>query len=228
MKKLVIIPAYNESESIENTIRSIIKDAPDFDYIVVNDCSRDSTEDILKSGGYSHISLPVNLGIGGAMQTGYRFAKDHNYDVAAQIDGDGQHDVRFLKDMLELLEKENADMVIGSRFIDKEGFQSTKIRRAGISYFTWLIRVLTGSVIHDPTSGMRLVNRSVIEMFADRYPSDYPEPESVVSLLRNGRKVLELPVVMRERQGGISSIRFSGSIYYMIKVTIAIMIERTR
>lgn len=228
MKKLIIIPAYNESENIENTVKDIQKKAPDFDYVIINDCSGDNTRQICEANGFNIVNLPVNLGIGGAVQTGYKYACRYGYDIAVQVDGDGQHDPAFLNEMAETLIKEDADMLIGSRFLEKEGFQSSKIRRVGISYFTWLIKLLTGKKITDPTSGLRMINRKLIEIFAESYPRDYPEPESVVHVIKLKKKVVEIPVVMRERQGGSSSIRFFSSIYYMIKVTIAILTEKMR
>ena len=228
MKKLIIIPAYNESENIENTVKDIQKKAPDFDYVIINDCSGDNTRQICEANGFNIVNLPVNLGIGGAVQTGYKYACRYGYDIAVQVDGDGQHAPAFLNEMAETLIKEDADMLIGSRFLEKEGFQSSKIRRVGISYFTWLIKLLTGKKITDPTSGLRMINRKLIEIFAESYPRDYPEPESVVHVIKLKKKVVEIPVVMRERQGGSSSIRFFSSIYYMIKVTIAILTEKMR
>lgn len=228
MKKLVIIPAYNESESIEKTIRDIINKAPGFDYVIVNDCSTDSTLEICRENQFNVLNLPINLGIGGAVQTGYLYAKEKGYDIAVQVDGDGQHDAAFLENMADKLESENADMVIGSRFISKEGFQSSLARRIGIKYFSMLIKTLTGEVITDPTSGLRMIGRKGIEMFAADYPKDYPEPESTVAMLCRGMKVIEMPVIMKERQGGVSSIRFHKTLYYMIKVTLAILVERIR
>lgn len=228
MKKLIIIPAYNESENIENTVRDIQKKAPDFDYVIINDCSGDKTREVCEANNFNIVNLPVNLGIGGAVQTGYKYACKYGYDIAVQVDGDGQHDPAFLNEMADTLIKEDADMLIGSRFLEKEGFQSSKIRRVGISYFTWLIKILTGKKITDPTSGLRMINRKLIEIFAESYPRDYPEPESVVHVIKLKKKVVEIPVVMRERQGGSSSIRFFSSIYYMIKVTIAILTEKMR
>lgn len=224
-KKLVIIPAYNEQESIEGTIQDILDHAPEFDFIVVNDCSRDHTAEILEKHGYPYLNLPINLGIGGAVQTGYLYALEKGYEIAVQFDGDGQHDACALSVMAAQLEAQHADMVIGSRYIEKQGFQSTKARRIGIAYFTRLIKLLTGKVITDPTSGFRMVNRETIRIFARNYPRDYPEPESVVHLLKEKKKVIEVPVVMRGRQGGVSSIRMKRSIYYMIKVSLAIVIE---
>ena len=228
MKKLIIIPAYNEQESIKKTVEDIMEKAPHFDYIVINDCSTDKTKEICETEEFNVIHLPVNLGIGGAVQTGYLYAARNGYDIAVQVDGDGQHDPQFLSKMADYMEAEHADMVIGSRFIDKEGFQSSGARRVGIKYFTMLIKFLTGTKITDPTSGLRMVNREIIEFFAEEYPKDYPEPESVVAILRRKKKVLEIPVIMRERSGGVSSISMKKSVYYMIKVSLAILIERIR
>nr|WP_330404078.1 glycosyltransferase family 2 protein [Lachnospira multipara] len=228
MKKLIIIPAYNESENIKDTVENIKANAPDFDYVVINDCSTDNTLDILKDNNYNYVSLPINLGIGGAVQTGYKYAMEHDYDVAVQVDGDGQHDPVFLNYMAEYLKEHELDMVIGSRFIDKEGFQSSFTRRMGIVYFTVLIRILTGKKITDPTSGLRMAGKKVIALFADSYPVDYPEPETAVTAINNGMKIEEIPVIMKERQGGVSSITLKKSVYYMVKVTLAIVIERLR
>lgn len=228
MKKLVIIPAYNESENIVNTVKEIKEKASDFDYVVINDCSSDKTLEILESNHLNYINLSVNLGIGGAVQTGYKYALEHEYDMAVQVDGDGQHDPAYLHSLEETLIKEKADMVIGSRFIKNEGFQSTFARRMGIVYFTKMIKSLTGTTITDPTSGFRLVNKDVIALFAKDYPRDYPEPESIVALLKRKKKVKEVPVQMKERQGGVSSIKLWNSVYYMIKVSIAILVECSR
>ena len=228
MKKLIIIPAYNESANIENTVKDIVTNAPDFDYVIINDCSTDNTLEICERNGFNVVNLPLNLGIGGAVQTGYRYAYNNSYDIAVQVDGDGQHDPAFLEKMAETMLAENADMLIGSRFLEKEGFQSSRVRRMGITYFTWLIKLFTRKKITDPTSGLRMINSDIIEIFAESYPRDYPEPESVVHVIRLGKNVREIPVIMRERQGGKSSIRFFSSIYYMIKVTVAILTELMR
>ena len=212
MKKLIIIPAYNEESNIEKTVSAIQKNAQGFDYVIINDCSLDSTRKICEEKGYNIVNLPINLGIGGAVQTGYRYALENDYDVAVQVDGDGQHDPEFLNIMAEYLEKENLDMVIGSRFIEKEGFQSSKLRRIGIVFFSVLIKTLTGVKITDPTSGLRMAGKNVIALFAEDYPRDYPEPESVVTVIRRGMKVEEIPVVMKEREGGVSSISLKKSV----------------
>lgn len=228
MKKLIIIPAYNESECIEATVRDIMENASEFDYVIINDCSTDDTRAICERNNFNIVNLPINLGIGGAVQTGYMYAMEYGYDLAVQVDGDGQHDPQFLRQMAEYLETHEVDMVIGSRFIEKEGFQSSWIRRLGIVYFTKLIKLCTGKTVTDPTSGLRMAGRNVIRLFADCYPKDYPEPESTVAALNHGYVVAEIPVVMRERQGGISSINMKRSVYYMVKVTLAILMEWLR
>lgn len=228
MKKLVIIPAYNEIKSIKTTVQDVLQNAPGFDYIIINDCSTDGTMKYCKENGLQVVNLPINLGIGGAVQTGYLYALKNNYDIAVQFDGDGQHDAKYLNEMADYLVEHDADMVIGSRFIDKEGFQSSVMRRIGIRYFTLLIKILTGKTILDPTSGMRMANREVIRIYANSYPKDYPEPESVVTILNKKKNVTEVPVIMRERKEGVSSISLNRSVYYMIKVTLAILLERLR
>jgi len=228
LRKLIIIPAYNEEENIEKTVESILRDSTGFDYVVINDCSKDRTKQICEEKGYNVVNLPINLGIGGAVQTGYKYAVRNGYDMAVQVDGDGQHDPKFLAEMADYLEKNNLDMVIGSRFIEMEGFQSSGLRRIGIRFFTWLIKMMTGTKITDPTSGLRMIGKNVLQIFAEDYPKDYPEPESVVAILRRNMKVEEIPVIMREREGGVSSISMKKSVYYMIKVTLAIIIERIR
>ncbi|MDE6903877.1 MAG: glycosyltransferase family 2 protein [Lachnospiraceae bacterium] len=228
MRKLVIIPAYNEQGGIVKTVRDVKAHAPEFDFIVINDCSTDRTLDICREHGFPVVNLPVNLGIGGGVQTGYVYAFRHGYDIAVQFDGDGQHNARYLNEMAEKLMEEQLDMVIGSRYIKKEGFQSSGLRRLGIRYFTWLIKLITGQKITDPTSGMRMANRDVIELYAKNYPKDYPEPESVVTILKKGKKVEEVPVQMNAREEGVSSISPKKSVYYMIKVTLAILIAALR
>lgn len=229
MKKIVIIPAYNEQGSILATIADIKEHAPGFDYVVINDCSKDDTLKVCRENNICVLDLPINLGIGGAVQTGYLYAFRNGYDIAVQFDGDGQHDAKFLNMMAHKLEDEDLDMVIGSRFIDNEGFQSSRVRRIGIRFFEHLLKILFGQNITDATSGMRMCNRKVMELFIKDYPKDYPEPETVARLLRHKLKVKEVPVIMRERQAGVSSISsLHKSVYYMCKVTLAILIERVR
>ena len=223
-----MVPAYNEERSVVEQCREVAAASGDFDIVVINDGSTDDTLKMCRDNGIRVLDHAINLGIGGALQTGYRYAYINGYDAAVQVDGDGQHDPSYLEDMYSTLVSEGADMVIGSRFINKEGYQSTSLRRIGIKYFTKLIRFLTGHEITDPTSGFRIVGKELIREFAADYPQDYPEPESLVRILGQGRKVVEVPVRMRERSGGKSSIGLKDSVYYMIKVTIAIVLERMR
>ncbi len=223
VKKLVIVPAYNEEKSIVRAVSDVKECAEDFDVVVINDCSQDRTAEKCKSAGAVVIDLPENRGIGGAMQAGYRYAAANGYDYAVQVDGDRQHDPSFIGMMYDKLVAENADMVIGSRFIEKKGYQSSFARRCGIRYFSWLIRMMTEKKITDPTSGFRMVNSRVLKMFAEDYPKDYPEPETLAQLLKKGMKVIEAPVVMRPRKTGRSSISFRWEVYYMVKVTIAVI-----
>lgn len=222
--KLVIIPAFNEAGCIVDTVSDIIENASEFDYVIINDCSRDDTYKICLEHGFNVVNLPINSGIGAAVQTGYLYAKRYGYKYAIQVDGDGQHDASFLGTMAKYMEENGTGMLIGSRYIEKKGFQSSGLRRFGIKYFTILIKLLTGKKITDPTSGMRMVGREIIEYFAEEYPKDYPEPETAVTIVKKGWSVEEIPVVMKERQAGTSSISPKRSVYYMIKVSLACII----
>lgn len=226
MQCLLIIPAYNEAENIEKVVDNIVQNYPQYDYVIINDGSKDETEKICLSKGYQVLNLPINMGIGGAVQTGYCYARDNDYDIAVQIDGDGQHDVSFLEGMVKLIEDEEADVVIGSRFVEKEGFQSSQLRRVGIKFLSNWAKILTGVRVRDITSGYRVINRNFIRIFAEDYPSDYPEPEAMIIAAIYGGKIKEYPVVMRERENGESSITLKKSVYYMIKVTLAMFIRR--
>lgn len=225
-KVLIIIPAYNEEKNLPKLTEKLEKMYPQYDYVVVNDGSVDHTKELCRKEGISVINLPVNLGIGGAVQTGYKYGSENGYDIAVQIDGDGQHDIAYLDKLLEPLRNNSADVVIGSRFIRKEGFQSSRLRRTGIVFLSRLIRLLTGVRVYDVTSGFRAVNRRFVEIYARDYPSDYPEPEAIVSAIMEGGRVLEVPVVMKERESGTSSINLVRSVYYMIKVTLAVLLRR--
>lgn len=226
MKVLIIIPAYNEEECIANVIDNLVDNYPQYDYVVVNDCSKDSTESILKEKRANYLNLPVNLGIGGGVQTGYRYALEHNYDIAIQMDGDGQHDPKYIADVIQPIIDGEADSVIGSRFIDNKGFQSSALRRFGISFLSVLIKMVCGVKIYDVTSGFRAVNKKCIKLFATEYAQDYPEPEAIVTSAVKGIRLKEVPVIMKERMGGKSSINGFKSAYYMIKVSIAILMAR--
>ena len=166
MKKLIIIPAYNEELNIVETVNRANKLSPDYDVIVINDASTDHTREMCEQNNIPHLNLPINLGIGGAVQTGYRFATRHGYDIAVQVDADGQHNPEFLNRMEQMLIEEQADMIIGSRFLENEGFQSSFMRRLGINFFSGLIRILTGQRITDPTSGLRMVGKKAIKLFS--------------------------------------------------------------
>ena len=234
MKILIIIPAYNEEKNILRTYKSIIdfnkKNNTNYACIVINDCSTDGTRKILEDNNIPHINLIHNLGIGGAVQTGYKYAYYHNYDIAVQYDGDGQHDVAYIEEIIKPLEDEKVDMVIGSRFIDKslKGFKSSAARRIGIKVISAFIKFATGYKVYDTTSGFRAINKKVILEFASEYPCEYPEPVTDAEVLKKGYKISEVPVVMKERIGGASSIRAWKSVYYMLNVCLALLVIKMR
>ena len=231
MKILLIIPAYNEEENILRVIKKIndYNSKNDFklDYIVINDGSKDNTLKILKENNINHINLINNLGIGGAVQTGYKYALENNYDIAVQFDGDGQHDINYVKKICEPIINGEANMCIGSRYLDKKSssFQSTFMRRLGKNIISFLIKILCKKRITDPTSGFRAADKDIIKLFSYDYPVDYPEPESTVNILKKNFNVVEKTVSMNERIGGKSSIRALKSIDYMVKVSLIILIE---
>lgn len=226
MKTLLIIPAYNEEKNIENTIKKILDlHNPDIDYIIINDGSTDNTLEILENNHFNYLNLPANLGIGGAVQTGYKYALYNNYDIAIQFDGDGQHNIEYISQLIQQIEAGN-DLVIGSRFLDNlTGFKSTKTRRVGIKLLSNLIKLCTGKKITDPTSGFRACNKKIIELFSMNYPYDYPEPDTIVKVIKKGFNVKEIPVIMNEQEQGKSSINMLKSVYYMIKVSLSIIIS---
>lgn len=225
MKILVIIPAYNEEESILTTVQALNSVHPEVDAVVVNDASKDNTKNILSENHIHYLDLPVNLGIGGGVQAGYMYAYRNGYDIAIQMDGAGQHPASELDKIIAPIKAEKADIVVGSRFVNKEGFQSSAIRRFGIKFLSSLIYLCTGKHILDVTSGYRAVNRKFIKIFSEEYAQDYPEPEALVTAAKKGAEIIEVPVMMKERQGGMSSISPIKSIYYMIKVSLAIIIK---
>ena len=224
MKKvLVIIPCYNEAENLSKVVDKVREASKEYDILIVNDCSTDKSLKVALSLNVNVIDLPCNLGIGGAVQTGYIYGVANNYDYMVQLDGDGQHNPEEIARMLEKCDY-GYDMVIGSRFIEKKGFQSNAVRRLGINWLSLVIKILTGQTISDSTSGLRMVNRRVAKEFILYYPFDYPEPETNSLIIKKGYKVTEIPVVMNERDFGVSSINLKKSIYYMVKVTIAIIL----
>ena len=227
MKILLIIPAYNEQENILNVCKIIEESKVEVDYVVINDGSTDDTLKILKENNINHINLVHNLGIGGAVQTGYKYALEKGYDIAIQFDGDGQHDINYVETICEPIIKGQADFCIGSRYIDEytSQFKSTCIRRFGKNIISAMIKLFWKQKITDPTSGFRAGNKDVIKVFANEYPTDYPEPESTVTLLKKGYRVTERPVNMHERKAGKSFVNPWTSGLYMIKVSIAIIVD---
>lgn len=224
-KVLLIIPAYNEEASIANTLKQIIDSG--YDYVIVNDGSTDSTESILQSHNYNFVSLISNLGIGGAVQTGYKYAYENNYDIAIQVDADGQHDISYLQNIIQPIIEQKADLVIGSCFIDKtaKNQRASKIRRFGVYFLSNTIKLFSGKRIYDPTSGFRAANRKVIERFANDYPLEYPEPISNYELLKSRHyRIKEVTVKMNKRTAGRSSIHSWKSIYAAINVFLSILI----
>jgi glycosyltransferase involved in cell wall biosynthesis len=231
-KVLIVIPCYNEEASLPSVLKelqqTVLPDNYRLDVLVVNDCSKDSTSLVARNGEAIVIDLPVNLGIGGAVQTGILYARNNGYDIAIQLDGDGQHPPKELGKLVSFHLESGANIVIGSRFLEKEGFQSSFARRLGIKYFHLLNRLMTGLHIYDSTSGFRLFDKAAIKIAAMNYPDEYPEPESLVVFSKAGLKIAEVPVVMSARQGGQSSIRHFGSLYYCIKVSLAMLFSFIR
>jgi len=223
---LVIIPAYNEQENILDTVRDLDQCCLEMDRIVINDDSDDDTKRILNEYHICHIDLPINLGIGGGVQTGYLYAYENGYEIAVQMDGDGQHCASELKKIIRPILDGEADVVIGSRFLKKEGFQSSLLRRMGIWFLSWLVFCCTGKRVYDVTSGFRAVNRKYIEIFSKEYAQDYPEPEAIVAVSKHHGRIREVPVIMKERKNGESSISTVKSVYYMVKVSLAIIFQK--
>ena len=226
-KILLIIPAYNEEKNIVNTVETIKKHNEDLDYIVINDGSMDNTLKILIDNNIKHINLIENLGIGGAVQTGYKYAYENGYDIAVQFDGDGQHDVKYVERICEPLINGQANMCIGTRYLNKKSseFQSTFMRRFGSKIISGIIKICCHKKITDATSGFRAADKNLIKLFASEYATDYPEPEAIANVLKHGYSILEVPVSMNERKEGKSSITVFKSIDYMIKVSLAIIIS---
>ncbi len=224
-RTLIIIPAYNEEGSVGKVVKEVKQYLPGADTLVVNDGSTDLTSLKARTAGAIVLDLPFNLGIGGAMQAGYKYDFKKGYEIAIQVDGDGQHDPKEIPKLLRALEEKEVDMVIGSRFIGDSEFKSSMMRRLGISIFSKAISLIVGQKITDPTSGFRAVNQKTIRLFSTDYPQDYPEPEVLVLLHQCGLKMAEVPIVMNERYAGESSITKIRSIYYMVKVLLAIFVD---
>jgi glycosyltransferase involved in cell wall biosynthesis len=236
-KNLVVIPAYNEEGCLPKTLADLKALPENYDFLVVNDGSFDRTPEVAEAAAAAYgarcfvIHLPLNGGIGAAVQTGYLFARNRGgYEFVIQCDADGQHDSAFIPALVDEARLRDLDLCVGSRFLDKpgNGDRSTLSRRLGIRFFVWLIGRLSGARITDPTSGFRCAGPRAWERFADYYPEDYPEPESLFWCVHNGLRVGEVPVRMRPRGGGVSSIRYWRTLYYMAKVSLAILIDRIR
>jgi len=231
MKKiLIIVPAYNEADNIRAVIHKLHAENVDWDVLVINDASSDDTNVIAHETGHAEvINLPFNLGIGGCVQTGFRYARNNDYDFALQFDGDGQHSAEEIHKLLDIVMNDEADVAIGSRFSRKHnGYKSSSFRRVGIRVFEWLSFLLINQHITDHTSGFRAYNRKAVHFLADHYPSDYPEPEVVILLGKNGFRMKETFTQMHERKGGVSSIPLTKGPYYMIKVMLAMFMSAIR
>ena len=228
-KVILVIPAYNEELNILKTVKGIEeynkKEKTNYDYIVINDGSTDNTEKVLRENHLNHIKLVHNLGIGGAVQTGYRYALENDYDIAVQFDGDGQHDIKYVKNIIKPIQENKANMVIGSRYIeDISNFKSTKLRQFGINIISFFIKICTRKKIYDTTSGFRAIDKETIKIFAGSYPVEYPEPVSTVELLKRKKNIVEVAVEMKERENGVSSIRAWKDAYYMLNVCLSIIL----
>jgi len=226
-RNLAIVPAYNEEEAVAATVTAIQRLAPDFDVVVIDDGSTDATAERARAAGATVLRLPINLGIGGAMQSGYIYALENDYKVAVQVDGDGQHDPRHIHDLLAHLHGDpGLNMVTGSRFLtpNVDGYGSSATRRIGIHLFAAVVSLITGRPVTDPTSGFRMTDRRGIELFARDYPQDYPEIEAILLMHAHCLRSCEIPVVMYPRRSGSSAISSTQSVYYMVKVLLAVFV----
>ncbi len=228
-KILVVIPAYNEASNIVNVIKSIRALHPKLSILIINDCSSDNTRELAGSvKGTIVINLPINMGIGGAVQTGFKYAVNNQFEILIRMDGDGQHDPRYISALIKSQIEGNYDIVIGSRFLEKEGFQSSFFRRIGITIIQIFLKLFLRQNISDSTSGYRSYSKTAIAIFSKTYPDDFPEPEELIFAKKRDLKITEIPVEMKERNSGVSSIKGLSSLYYMIKVLIALIIESVR
>lgn len=223
VRVLIIVPAYNESENLSSTLDELKSSVP-FDILVVDDGSRDNTSEVSKQRGVAVVRLPFNLGIGGAVQTGFKYAVRRNYDVAVQVDADGQHSASTVSKLVSFLLTGRADIVIGSRYLGRASVKTPLLRDVGIRYFSWLTSKIVGHRITDCTSGFRAINRRALNYFSEHYPIDFPDAEALILAHRNGLTLAELPAQFRRRRKGKSSLRRLKFVYYPIKETISVLI----
>jgi glycosyltransferase involved in cell wall biosynthesis len=225
LRVLAVVPAFNEGDAIGGVVSELRRVRPAVEVLVVDDGSSDATAKSAENAGARVLRLPVNLGIGGAVQTGFRYAARHGYDAVVQVDGDGQHIPSEIPSLLEEMSRTGADVVIGSRFLDVRGYTTSPVRRIGTRVFSAVNSLVLGRRISDNTSGFRAYSANAVRFLSENYPQDYPEPESVILLGRNGFSIREVPVRMREREHGQSSISALRSVYYMVKVLLAIFVD---
>jgi len=228
LRRIAIVPAYNEEDSVGRVLDELRAFDPGLEVVVVDDGSTDRTADTARARGAHVVRLPFNLGIGGAVQTGFRYAWEHGFEIAVRVDGDGQHDPRELGAVLEPVLADEADIAVGSRFSGRNGYRSSRSRRIGIRLLAWCVSALTRQRITDPTSGFQAANRLGIRLFAADYPHDYPEAEATVMVFKHRLRLQEVPVAMRARETGRSSITALRSVYYMVKVLLAIFVALFR
>lgn len=223
MKVLIIIPAYNEAENIVKTVSDVTKNT-DYDYVVVNDCSKDKTKEICEKNNFNMLSLPINFGLTSGIQLGMKYAYKNGYDIAIQFDGDGQHQAKYLKELVKEIEEDKADITVGSRYVSKK--KPISVRMIGSRLITAIIKVVTGKTIKDPTSGMRAYNKKAILEF-NTNASLTPEPETLVYMIKRGLKVKEVQVEMKDREYGESYLKPIKSIKYMVNMMVSIIFIRS-
>ncbi len=224
LKRIAIVPAYNEERNIVRVLGELRQFDPGLQVVVVSDGSTDATADVAEAAGAYVLRLPFNLGIGGAVQTGFRFAWEEGYELAVRVDGDGQHDATQLGAVVAPVLADEADIVVGSRFVSSGGYRSSAARRVGIRILAWVVSMIARQRVTDPTSGFQALNRRAIGLYAADLPHDYPEVEGLVLAIRHRVRLVEVPVTMREREHGRSSIGALASIYYMVKILLALFV----
>lgn len=223
MKTLIIIPAYNEALNIEKTVKDVVINTQ-YDYVIINDCSKDNTKEICEKNGFNVVSLPINYGLTSGIQLGMKYAYKNNYDIAIQFDGDGQHQAKYLKNLVNEIETKNCDIAIGSRFVEKK--KSNSLRMFGSNLISFCIKITTGKTIKDPTSGMRAYNKRAIEEFV-KNKSLTPEPDTLVYMMKKGMKVKEIQVEMSEREFGESYLKPLKAMEYMLNMVFSILFIRS-